>query len=91
MDTWRALQPMISHITDLTDNPEVQAKLRWRAEEDRAMITSACGCECTKVHPGAWVCDVKAVTTIRRHSKVGGPVDVAVCAPCAAEVMAQPQ
>jgi hypothetical protein len=37
------------------------------------------------------VCDMKAVTTIRHYSDETGPVDVRVCAPCAAEVMAQPQ
>jgi len=34
------------------------------------------------------VCEVKAVTTIRR-SGTKGLIDVPVCAPCAAEVMVQ--
>jgi hypothetical protein len=80
----QALEPVIGRLADLTDDLQAQARVRRRAGEDVAL---ACGCECAKVHPGSWVCDLKAVTTIRRSPT--GPVDVPVCAPCAAEVMAQ--
>jgi hypothetical protein len=81
----RAVEPVLGLLADLVGT-EVQNRVRRRAEEDVAL---ACGCECAKVHPGSWVCDLKAVTTFRRASPAG-PVDVPVCAPCAAEVMAQP-
>jgi len=90
-DTRDALQPFVKGLERLGTDREVQARLRWRAEEDRAMVSPACQCLCEKVHAGAWVCDVKAVTTIRHYSDPSGPVDVPVCAPCAAEVMAQQQ
>ena len=90
-DTWNAVQPFLSRLERLAADPEVQARVRWRAEEDGAMVGPACQCVCEKVHPGARVCDVKAVTTIRHYPDPGGPVDVPVCAPCAAEVMAQQQ
>jgi hypothetical protein len=90
-DTWKAAQPFLKGLERLGTDPEIQARVRWRAEEDRAMIAPACRCACEKVHPGALVCDVKAVTSIRHSSDPSGPVDVPVCAPCAAEVMAQPQ
>jgi hypothetical protein len=90
-DTWNAVRPFLKGLERLATDPEVQARVRRRAEEDRAMVAPACRCVCEKVHPGAWVCDVKAVTTIRHRSEPSGPVDVPVCAPCAAEVMAQPQ
>jgi len=90
-DAWAAVQPFMKGLERLATDPEIQARVRWRAEEDRAMVSPACRCMCEKVHPGAWVCDVKGVTTIRRRSDPSGAVDVPVCAPCAAEVMAQPQ
>lgn len=80
----QALEPVIGRLADLTDDLQAQARVRRRAEED---VARACGCECAKVHPGSWVCDLKAVTTIRRSPT--GPVGIPVCAPCAAEVMAQ--
>jgi hypothetical protein len=90
-ETWGAVQPLLKGLERLATDPEVQARVRRRAAEDRAMVAPACRCACEKVHAGAWVCDVKAVTTIRHNPEPGGPVDVPVCAPCAAEVMAQPQ
>ena len=86
-DTRQALEPVIGWLSGLTDDPRAQARVRRHAEEDVAL---ACDCKCAKVHPGSWVCDMKAVTTIRR-SDPGGGLDVPVCAPCAAEVMAQQQ
>jgi hypothetical protein len=86
-DTWQALEPVIGRLPGLTDDPRAQARVRRHAEDDVAL---ACDCKCAKVHPGSWVCDMKAVTTIRR-SHPSGAVDVPVCAPCAAEVMAQQQ
>lgn len=90
-DTWDAVQSLVKGLERLGTDPEVQARVRWHAEEDRAMVAPACQCRCEKVHPGARVCDVKGVTTIRRSSDPSGPVDIPVCAPCAAEVMAQQQ
>ncbi|MBO0838039.1 MAG: hypothetical protein J2P28_21345 [Actinobacteria bacterium] len=83
--TWQALEPLITRLGELTSDAELQALLRRRAEED---LASACECRCADIHPGSWVCDVKAVTTVRR-SDPAGPADVPVCAPCAAEMMAQ--
>ncbi len=90
-DAREALQPFVAAIEKLTGDPEAQARVRRRAEEDRAMVTRACDCRCETVHPDAQVCDMKAVTTVRDRADGTGPVDVPVCAPCAAEVMAQPQ
>jgi hypothetical protein len=81
----QSLEPVIGRVSDLLRDPRAQAWVRRSAEED---ITLACGCECAKIHPDSWVCDVKAVTTIRRRDGARH-VDVPVCAPCAAEVMAQ--
>lgn len=88
-DAWDAVQSFVRGLERLGTDPEVQARVRWRAEEDRAVIAPACQCLCKKVHPGASVCDVRGVTTIRHYSDPSGPVDIPVCAPCAAEVMAQ--
>jgi hypothetical protein len=90
-DAREALQPFLKALEKLTGDPEVQARVRQRAEEDGTMVTFACDCLCAEIHPDAQVCDMKAVTTIRRYSDDTGLVDVRVCAPCAAEVMAQPQ
>jgi hypothetical protein len=84
MDARRAVEPVIGLLAELAGK-DVQARVRRRAEED---VTLACDCECARVHPGSWVCDLKAVTTIRRGDP-NGPVEVPVCAPCAAEVMTQ--
>jgi hypothetical protein len=90
-DTRESLQPFLKALEKLTGDPDVQARVRERAEEDGIFVTLACDCVCAEIHPDAQVCDLKAVTTIRRHSDETGLVDVRVCAPCAAEVMAQPQ
>ena len=84
-DARQALEPITELFAGLGRDPAASARLRRRAEEDVAL---ACDCECADVHPGSWVCEVKAVTTIRR-SDPASRVDVPVCAPCAAEVMAQ--
>jgi hypothetical protein len=90
-DTRESLQPFLTALEKLTSDPDVQARVRERAEEDGTIVTLACDCQCAEIHPDAQVCDLKAVTTIRRGSDEAGQVDVRVCAPCAAEVMAQPQ
>jgi hypothetical protein len=85
-DARRALKPVIGRLGELLGDPDVKAaRVRRRAEEDVAL---ACNCDCAKVHPGSWVCDLKGVTTIRRSGPTG-PVDIPVCAPCAVEMMAQ--
>jgi hypothetical protein len=89
-DTRESLQPFLKALQRLAGD-DVQARVRERAEEDGTIVTFACDCLCAEIHPDAQVCDLKAVTTIRRRSGGTGPVDVRVCAPCAAEVMAQPQ
>jgi hypothetical protein len=88
-DTWDAVQSLVKRFERLGTDPTVQACVRSRAEEDRAIVAPACQCRCEKIHPGARVCDVKGVTTIRHRPDPGDPVDIPVCAPCAAEVMAQ--
>jgi hypothetical protein len=90
-DTWDAVRPILRRLEKLATDPQVQARVRWRAEEDGSMIRPACQCVCEKVHADAWVCDVKAVTSVRHYSDPSGPVDVPVCAPCAAEVIARQQ
>jgi hypothetical protein len=90
-DTKESLQPFLKALEKLARDPDMQARVRERAEEDGTIVTFACGCLCAEIHPDAQVCDLKAVTTIRRYSDEAGAVDVRVCAPCAAEVMAQPQ
>jgi hypothetical protein len=89
-DTREALQPFRKALERLARDPELPDRLRRRAEEDRAMVTLACDCQCAILHPDARVCDLKAVTTIRCAHKTG-TIDIPVCAPCAAEVMAKPQ
>lgn len=43
-----------------------------------------CYCLCGRLHPAdVNVCDMNAVTTRRFVSDLTGPVDVALCAPCA--------
>jgi hypothetical protein len=90
-DTRESLQPFLKALAKLTGDPDMQARVRERAEEDGTIVTFACDCRCAEIHPDAQVCDLKAVTTIRRYAAETGQVDVRVCAPCAAEVMAQPQ
>jgi hypothetical protein len=90
-NTRESLQPFLKALEKLAGNPDMQARVRERAEEDGTFVTFACDCQCAEIHPDAQVCDLKAVTTIRRGSGETGPVVVRVCAPCAAEVMAQPQ
>ena len=84
-DARQALDPVFGPLRKLGADPAAQARMRRRAEEDVAL---ACDCDCAKIHAGSWVCDLKAVTTIRRFGPAGR-VDVPVCAPCAAEAMAQ--
>lgn len=44
-----------------------------------------CHCLCGKQHPDSMgICDNHAVTTRRFESALLGPVDVPLCAPCAA-------
>jgi len=90
-DTRESLQPFLTALAKLTSDPDRQARVRERAEEDGTFVTFACACRCAEIHPDAQVCDLKAVTTIHHYSDETGPVHVRVCAPCAAEVMAQPQ
>jgi hypothetical protein len=90
-DTRESLQPFLKALAKVTGDPAMQARVRERAEEDGTIVTFACACRCAEIHPDARVCDLKAVTTIRSYFDETGPVDVRVCAPCAAEVMAQPQ
>lgn len=90
-DTRESLQPFLTALGKLAGDPDRQARVRERAEEDGTIVTFACDCICAEIHPDAQVCDLKAVTTIRRNSDETGPVRIRVCAPCAAEVMAQPQ
>lgn len=87
-DTWDAVRPFLRRLERLSADPEVQARLRWRAEEDRDVIRRACQCRCETAHPDARVCDLKAVTAVRDPDP-GGPAEVPVCAPCAAEVIAR--
>jgi hypothetical protein len=90
-DAKESLQPFLKALEKLAGDPGRQARVRERAEEDGTIVSFACACVCAEIHPDAEVCDLKAVTTIRRYSDETGPIDVRVCAPCAAEVMAQPQ
>jgi hypothetical protein len=84
-DARKAAEPVIGRLGKLGTDPRVQAWVRHSAAED---VAPACDCECAKIHPGSWVCEVKAVTTIRRPGPKG-IIDIPVCAPCAAEVMVQ--
>jgi len=81
----QALEPLAGWLAQLGSDPQAQARVRRHGEGD---VAPACDCECADVHPGSWVCDMKAVTVVRRSSPAG-PVEVPVCAPCAAEAMAQ--
>jgi hypothetical protein len=67
----------------LASDPAVRAALEtWRV----ALIWTRqdCDCVCARSHPDdVGVCDNRAVITRRLATGSGGPVDVALCAPCA--------
>lgn len=90
-DGWEAVQPFLKAVEKFASDPEVQARLRRRAQEDGAFVAPACRCQCAAVHPDAQVCDARAVTAVRQYSDRTRPINIPVCAPCAAEAMAQPQ
>jgi hypothetical protein len=78
-------RPLIEGLGRLAQDPAVRAYIeaRQRGEIPAPEPYRPCHCLCGKRHPGEYVCDGEAVTTRRYVSDLTGPVDVALCAPCA--------
>ena len=86
---------LVKGMTDLMNRPEVQALVKLSENPDFMAALEAshgaprrrpCHCLCGHAHPGRHVCDGNAVTAIPRIWR-GDRIDVATCAPCAAELM----
>lgn len=78
-------RPLFELIRKITADPGVQAAI---AAKPIAQIAEyrVCHCLCGKMHPGdKGICDAfNPVTTRRLRTTLLGPVDVPLCAPCAA-------
>ena len=88
---------IVKSFTDLMATPGFQALARLAEDPEFMAALEAssgmprrrpCHCFCGHVHPGRHVCDGSAVTTVPRIWR-GERIDVATCAPCAAEVTPQ--
>jgi hypothetical protein len=81
-------RPLLEALGRLAQDPQFRAyaEARERGEvPPPAPPPLACYCLCGRLHPAdRGVCDGEGVTTRRFTSKAAGPVDVALCAPCAA-------
>lgn len=78
-------RPLIEALGRLADDPAVRAYIEARkcGEISAPEPRRPCHCFCGYSHPGDHVCDGEGVTTRRFSSRLTGPVDVALCAPCA--------
>lgn len=78
-------RPMLEAIGKVANDPAVRAYIeaRQRGEIPAPEPRQPCHCFCPYSHPGEQVCDGEGVTTRRFTSRVTGPVDVPLCAPCA--------
>lgn len=79
------MAPFIRSLAELAKDPQVQAAIAARQFGDAVREYRPCHCLCGRAHPSARaVCDMSAVTSRRYDSPSLGPVDVPLCAPCAA-------
>ena len=68
-------------LGEVLNRPEVRAAIEDARAQPRPR---PCYCLCPRLHPGdKGVCDGEGVTTRRFTTKLTGPVDVSLCAPCA--------
>jgi hypothetical protein len=66
-------------------DPNVRAYVEALARGEALPWPRPCHCLCTVAHPGdKGTCDMEAVTTRHYDTELLGPVDVPLCAPCAA-------
>ena len=79
------LGPQVRSLAALTDDPQVRAAVVAREFGKALREYRPCHCLCGHVHPEAKdVCTMDAVTARRYDSPALGPVDVPLCAACAA-------
>jgi hypothetical protein len=86
-EAWLEQQrPFFEALGRLAQDPQVRAYIeaRERGEIPPPEPPRSCHCLCGKTHPGEYVCDGEAVTTRHYDTPLLGPVDVPLCAPCAA-------
>ena len=78
-------RPAFEALAKVANDPAVRAYMeaRERGEIPPPEPRQPCHCFCGYSHPGEYVCDGDGVTTRRFTSHLTGPVDVALCAPCA--------
>jgi hypothetical protein len=79
------LGPIVRSAAELADDPQVRAAVAAREFGKALREYRPCHCLCGHAHPEAkGICTMDAVTSRRYDSPALGPVDVPLCAPCAA-------
>lgn len=72
-------------LGEFVSRPEVRAALEQYRTRGARREYRPCHCLCGKTHPAdSGICDMDAVTTRHYDTELIGPVDVPLCAPCAA-------
>jgi hypothetical protein len=85
-EAWLEQQrPAFEALGGLAQDPQVRAYMEAR-QRGEIPDPRPCHCLCAKTHPGdKGICEVfEAVTTRHYETELLGPVDVPLCAPCAA-------
>jgi hypothetical protein len=79
------LRPVVEELIKIANRPEVLAAFAAIDEaQSSGPYRRPCYCFCQRMHPAEVnVCDMIAVTARQFVTKQVGPVDVALCAPCA--------
>jgi hypothetical protein len=78
-------RPALDLLGRLAQDPRVLAYIEARKRGEIPPSPGPCHCLCARTHPDdRGVCDMEAVTTRHYDTQMLGPVDVALCAPCAA-------
>jgi hypothetical protein len=82
-DALERVRPALDALAEVANRPEVRAVIE-RAE--KVLARRPCLCFCSRAHPAdRGVCEVfDAVITGQHSSDLLGPLDVPLCAPCAA-------
>lgn len=77
-------RPFFEAMEKVAQDPRVRAYLEAVERGEVPSPHRPCHCLCARAHPAEKnVCDASAVTTRRFETRAMGPVDVALCAPCA--------
>lgn len=79
-------RPFIEALGQMAQDPAVRSyvEARERGDIPSPERPQPCHCFCPYSHPAdKGVCDGEGVTTRRFTSRMTGPVDVSLCAPCA--------